>query len=90
MAISLLGNILSRFSKPLIGLGLAGVSTTLVACYGPDNYEYMNEAQHKEYCEAILIKACVDETVEIPEDCHLSNDEMNTFCEEHKDAQQNE
>ena len=65
----------NRVKKPMFGLSMVGVSTTMVACYGmPADAHY---DAYKEYCEDLLIQACEargnenpdGKVIEIPDDC---------------------
>ena len=79
---SLLKQLKDRFSKPLFGLGLVGVSTTLAACYGPPP---QTEVATREYCEAFLIQSCTDENLEMPAECKDLRERiyMPKYCENH-------
>ena len=68
--------ILSKLIKPI---GLVGVSTTMVACYGvpADDPQYPLE----EYCEQILIQSCGEENFVIPEKCEFMQDERSKICD---------
>ena len=66
--------ILSKLIKPL---GLVGVSTTMVACYGvPADEPYSLD----DYCEEILIQSCGQEDYAIPEKCAYMQDERDRIC----------
>jgi len=79
---SLLKKLIDRYSKPLLGLSLAGVSTTLAACYGPPP---QSEAATYDYCEAFLVQACTDETIEMPANCQDLRHRLNmpSYCKKH-------
>ena len=77
---ALFENLKKKFTRPLIGLGLIGVSTTLAACYGPPPKQE-SETINEDYCEAILVQACKDDTVNIPENCAVSPEQMKLLCD---------
>ncbi len=71
-------SIFKRFTKPLTGFAIAGVSTTLVACYGA--YEPGVRTHDPDYCEAMLLRSCSDDTLTVPEECVKPAAEVNQIC----------
>ena len=80
MSNKLFENLKRRFSKPLIGLGVVGISSTLAACYGPPPHNASEEEAAREFCEALLIRSCTDENVDIPPHCSFAEDQKESLC----------
>lgn len=77
---SLLQSLKSKFTKPLIGLGVISVSTTLAACYGPPPMNTADEAIREDYCESLLLRACTDNKVIVPAECPSTVEEQEARC----------
>ena len=67
-----------KWSKPIIGLGVVGFSSTLAACYGPAPKEPVS----MDFCETMLIQACLnDDNSILPTECRLPESDMKQYCE---------
>jgi len=81
---TLLNSLKKKLTKPLIGLGLIGVSATLAACYGPPPKQEP-ESMNEDFCEAILLNACKDDTIIVPDNCAVSPEDMKQLCDAQSD-----